>query len=518
MAGKRLAKFNAGDKLRVVLIKPSKYAHNGFVERFWRGFMPNSTLTYMYALTRDYIRRSQANFEVFAYDEYVQNNLDYLELVRRRNGPTLVALVGVQSHQFHRALDLAALALRHGAQAIIGGPHTLTCDTSLLHNRGISFALAEGELIWERILQDASRGRLEPVYGRDRRWQPELDSPVIRPPSKEDLKRFVVPMLGLYPSRGCPFRCNFCSVIKIAGRRIRSQAVEVTLESLRRAKAAGVQWIMFTSDNFNKIPEVRQILQAMIEEKLQLPFFIQCDTQIGDRDADLIPLLSEAGCFQMFVGVESFSRRALREARKYQNHPDRYADIVKKCREHRIGTHFSNIIGFPGETPEEIRTHLDTLRKMRPSQASFYILTPIPGTEQYDDFRARNLIFEPNLDRFDGTCPTWRHDVLGPGQLRKLLFRCYRRFYELRRSWDRNRQRSSYFDKSYLASALFTKLNAFKKTHPMSGGVWRIKLDHVEQYLGLRKSAFGFKLMPLPDSLSLSPSDEQLNRLVKLSP
>ena len=63
---------------------------------------------------------------------------------------------------------------------------------------------------------------------------------MVVPPDRNDLRRYAIPMLGLYPARGCPFRCNFCSVIKIAGRRIRKQPVETTLASLRAARAAGV--------------------------------------------------------------------------------------------------------------------------------------------------------------------------------------------------------------------------------------------------------------------------------------
>ena len=119
----------------------------------------------------------------------------------------------------------------------------------MLQNRGVSFALAEAEMIWMQILKDAVHGELQPVYGADRRWAGELHAPVLIPPSERDLRRYIVPMLGIYPARGCPFTCNFCSVIKIAGRQVRSQPIETTMESLRKAKAAGVRMVMFTSDN-----------------------------------------------------------------------------------------------------------------------------------------------------------------------------------------------------------------------------------------------------------------------------
>ena len=251
------------DPLRVVILKPSKYRADGYVERFRWGFMPNSTVPYMRSMTPAGLGGTP--MEVHTIDEYVHTDLGYLSLLERhRGGRTLVALVGVQSHQFHRALDLAAYARRNGCMAVIGGPHVMTCDTSMLHGRGVSFALAEAELIWREILEDAVGGELRPVYGEEGRWQQELEAPVVVPPGRQDLRRYVIPMLGLYPARGCPFTCNFCSVIKIAGRRIRSQSIATTMASLRAAKAAGVRTIMFTSDNFNKYPEAEELLSAIV--------------------------------------------------------------------------------------------------------------------------------------------------------------------------------------------------------------------------------------------------------------
>ena len=484
-------------QLRVIVLKPSKYAEGGDVERFRRGFMPNSTVPYLASMTPPDI--GGESIEVRSIDEYVQTDLEYLGLLQKSETPTLLALVGVQSHQFQRSLDLAAYALNRGVEhCVIGGPHPMTCDTSAFHGKGLSFALAEAETIWSAILSDALRGELRPVYGSDQRWQAKLDAPVLVPPNRRDLQRYVFPMLGIYPARGCPFTCNFCSVIKIAGQQIRSQSIDVTLASLRAAKIAGVQWIMFTSDNFNKYPDAVALLQAMIEEDLKIPFFVQCDTQIG-RQADLIELLGRAGCFQMFVGVESFSRKTLLAARKSQNHPKVYGEIVRLCRQHGIGTHFSNIIGFPEDTEASIREHLGTLQDLDPDVASFYILTPIPGTDQYDDFLARGLITEENLDRFDGTCPTWRHPNLSADKLRELLFVCYKRFYNGGHLW-RSLKRNRYSPHEVLGH-LYYRVQAFNKTHPMSGGVRRIRLDSALQYADLRKKRFDIEFAPLPESL-----------------
>jgi len=505
--------------LRVVIVKPSKYGVTGHVERFRRGFMPNSTVSYIRSMTPD--RLDGVAVETYAIDEYVQTDLRYLDLLRHPGEPTLLALVGVQSHQFQRALDLSAFARANGVRhCVIGGPHAMTCDTSMLHDRGISFALAEAEIVWLDIMRDAIRGELQPVYGLERRWTETLDAPVLIPPPKSDLRRYVVPMLGIYPARGCPFTCNFCSVIKIAGRQIRSQSIATTMASLRNAKAAGVRIIMFTSDNFNKYPEAKDLLEQMIAEDTRIPFFAQCDTQVA-RQEEFVSLMARAGCFEMFVGVESFSRKTLLAAHKAQNHPETYSEIARLCRKYGMVSHFSNIIGFPDDTRQSIQEHLEVLRGLRPNVASFYVLCPVPGTDQYDDFLAAGLISEMNLDRFDGTTPTWRHPNLSSGELQDLLFDCYRRFYSPGRilvaALQSLRGHTIGGVVPHLGHPLFSRFAAFKRMHPMSGGFGRVCLDSSSDYAELREKRFGFRLIPLPASLKLSAADAELNRHAKIA-
>jgi pyruvate-formate lyase-activating enzyme len=494
--------------LRIILIKPSKYAPDGSLERFKAGFMPNATLYHIASLTPETVNGVPITIEII--DEYVRDDLDYLELLKvDPNYDTLLAVVGVQSHQFHRALDLTAFAMRHGIRhCIIGGPHTMTCNTEQFHGRGVSFALAEAEIIWEPILFDAVSDELKPTYGEGNRWAKRLDGPIITPPDKQAMQRYWSPLLGLYPVRGCPYRCSYCSVIKISGRQLRSTAVEVTIESLRRAEKAGVELIMFVSDNFNKYPEVRELLEAMIEEKFNLRFFCQCDAQIA-RQPELVELLGRANCYEMFIGIESFNREALKATKKFHNKPDHYHKIVSSCKKAGIRAHFSNIIGFPEDNEEEILHTLNTIMSLDPARATFHILTPIPGTEQYDEYLGADKIWEKNLDRFDATCLTWSHPSLSAEKLSELLHKCHRKFY------------GAYLRNNDLAEddrniALFNRYAAGERMHPLSGGTGRVFLDHVDDYKVLRSAYFDIDLAPLPSSLRLSAADEVLNEKIQL--
>lgn len=168
-----------------------------------------------------------------------------------------------------------------------------------------------------------------------------------------------------------------------------------------------------------------------------------------------------------------------------------------------------------------MREHLGVLRELSPTWASFYILCPIPGTEQYDDFRAQGLITERNLDRFDTTCLTWRHPNFTPERLSSLLFASYRQFFSLSHALqnvkDETRvNRPSLVRRAVgsLAMSLFSRYSAARQCHPMSGGIRRVRLDRADDYLRLRQQTYGFALAPLPESLPVPVAEIDRSRSV----
>ena len=243
------------DPLRVVILKPSKYMADGYVERFRWGFMPNSTVPYMRSMTPAEVGGTPVE-RPHASTNMSTPTCDICPCSDGRGAAGRCGAGGrAEPPVSSRRWTCAAYARGNGCLAVIGGPHVMTCDTSMLHGRGVASRMAEAELVWPEILHDAVSGRvaarLRPrTGGGSRSWT----RPVVVPPSRSDLGRYIIPMLGLYPARGCPFLCNFCSVIKIAGRRIRSQSIATTLASLRAAKAAGVRKIMFTLGQLQQVP------------------------------------------------------------------------------------------------------------------------------------------------------------------------------------------------------------------------------------------------------------------------
>jgi hypothetical protein len=120
----------------------------------------------------------------------------------------------------------------------------------------------------------------------------------------------------------------------------------------------------------------------------------------------------------------------------------------------------------------------------------------------------QGLITEKNLDRFDTQCLTWRHPHFSREQLARLLFDCYRRFDSLPRTLRHVTRSAS--PSGNMAMSLFNRYCAWRRLHPMSGGVMRVRRDSVRDFLPLRRKAFDFALAPLPRSLALPPADAAL--------
>jgi len=164
--------------LRVVLIKPSKYDDDGYIIRFWRGVLPSNTLNVLHGLTVDVARRrllGDIEIRVDTFDETAQK-VPVKKIVEWSREPAtklVVGLVGVQTNQFPRALELGREFRANGIDVLMGGFHTSGTinmlsdqepDIQTLYRESIVVVSGEVEGSWGRILADALNGRLQRLY------------------------------------------------------------------------------------------------------------------------------------------------------------------------------------------------------------------------------------------------------------------------------------------------------------------------------------------------------------------
>jgi len=433
----------------VVLIKPSKYDDEGYVIRHFRGVLPSNTLACLSSLTQDVARREllgrDVDIRVEIYDDTVQP-IPIKRILRSNRLPfrrTIVALAGVQSNQFPRAADLARKFREGGLQVLIGGFHVsgmlalspgISPEIQELIDLGVTVVKGEVEETWGDLLRDAAEENLRPIYDfLDQK--PNLYEQPIPMIQREYLKKFVISNFGTIDcSRGCPFNCSFCTIINVQGREMRVRSPELLARTLRdNYRLNKIYFYFFTDDNFARNSSWREVFQMLIglreKEKIPIQFMIQVDTQ-SHKIPDFVSLASRAGCSQVFIGMESINPENLKAAGKMQNKVQDYRELISAWHNAKIATHVAYIFGFPFDTPESIREDVRRLQnELGVEQASFFMLTPLPGSRDHARMLQDGEPMSPDLNEYDSFHETIRHPNFAPGELQASYREAWKNFY-----------------------------------------------------------------------------------------
>ncbi|MBI3009494.1 MAG: radical SAM protein [Candidatus Omnitrophica bacterium] len=414
--------------------------------------LPSNTLTCLYGLTEDVRQRgvlgSRLHWQIKLIDETVQR-VDVpaiLRRSRRRDTKTIVCLVGVQSNQFARANDLAMEFRKGKIDVLIGGFHVsgslamlpeLPSEIKALLDAGVSVVAGEIEGRWEAILRDAVDGKLNPIYNFLRE-PPALQAAPLPRISKPYAKRFVSPNFStLDCGRGCPFNCSFCTVINVQGRVMRFRDVERLLQAIRENyHHHRIGSYFFTDDNFCRNKYWEAILDGLIrlrqEEGIHIGFMVQADTQ-SYKLLRFIEKAKAAGCSQVFIGLESLNPKNLEAAGKRQNKLENFRALFEAYRQAGINTHAAYIIGFPFDTLSSVRQDIDQLiEDLGPEQASFFMLTPLPGSQDHSVLVRQGVELDADLNRYDSFHATTRHPKMSREEWTQAYNEAWKRFYSLK--------------------------------------------------------------------------------------
>jgi radical SAM superfamily enzyme YgiQ (UPF0313 family) len=436
-------------QIRVVVIKPSKYDDEGYVIRHFRGVLPSNTLACLSSLTLDVAKRKllgkDVDFQVEIYDDTVQK-IPVNRIVRAHCLPyrrTIIVLAGVQSNQFPRAADLARKFRAGGLQVLIGGFHVsgmlalskgVTPEIQELIDLGVSVVKGEVEETWGDILRDASEDCLKPIYDF-LGCKPDLYNQPVPMIQKDYLKKFIISNFGTIDcSRGCPFNCSFCSIINVQGREMRVRSPELLIQTLRENyRLHRIRFYFFTDDNFARNSCWHDIFMKLIqlreEEHIPIQFMIQVDTQ-SHKIAEFVNLAARAGCSQVFIGMESINPENLKAAGKMQNQVHDYKNLIAAWHNAKIATHVAYIFGFPYDTAETIRQDVQRLQsELGVEQASFFMLTPIPGSRDHVRMFEQGESMNPDLNDYDSFHETIRHPNFAPGELEASYRDAWKNFY-----------------------------------------------------------------------------------------
>ena len=429
------------------LIRPSKYDDDGYVLRHWRGVLPSNSLAVLHALTLDVARRSAlgpVRIRVHLCDESVAAVPERAirRAARRPRHRAIVCLVGVQTSQFPRATVLALRFRAQGLPVLIGGFHVSGSlamlparppELQALLDRGVTLVAGEVESAWETILTDAVAGRLLPVYDLlDAR--PDIAGAPVPRLDNRVLRRFVYRRFAtLDAGRGCPFACSFCTIINVQGRAMRARSVECVLASVQaNQQSLGTWHYFFTDDNFARHPDWRGIFRGLIrlrETGRGIRFLMQADL-LAHRLPDFARMARDAGCFQVFLGMESLDPGTLRDTGKRQNRVTDYAALVRQWQDAGILVHVGYIIGFPNDTREGVARSVRELQGLGVDVASFFMLCPLPGSADHVRILNAGVPLDADLGRYDTFHPVMEHPRMSRAEWVASYREAWEAFYE----------------------------------------------------------------------------------------
>ena len=481
--------------LTIVLVKPSRYDDDGYVVRHWRGVLPSNTLAAMHSLTEQVaasgVLGAGVGVRTAAYDETV-HRVDPTEIARRY-GPrrpsdrTVIALVAVQTNQWPRAADLALEFRRRGLPVLVGGFHVSgilelfsgpTRELRELLDAGATLVHGEIEETWAPILVDALEGRLRPRY--DIHERPGLqDAPLPHIPARY-MRRFAYPhMATVDVGRGCPFNCSFCSIINVQGKKMRHRDPAAIERSVRDNWKRGIDYYFFTDDNFSRNPCWEAVFDGLIrlreDEGVRIDFMMQVDA-LAWKIPRFIDKAARAGSSQVFIGMESIRPANLKAAGKTQNRAAEYREMIGAWHAAGIACHVGYILGFPEDTPETIAQDVrDLVDILEVDQASFFMLTPIPGSHDHLEMMQNKVPLDADPGNYDSFHPVMRHPRMSGAEWLAAYRRAWRDFYSfdaMRRALLRASHRTYW---GLFKNYLWYRAAMIEDAHPMITGFLRLK-------------------------------------------
>ena len=435
----------AKPRFRLVMVKPSHYDDEGYVIQWLRSPIPANSMACLYGLAES----AQAagtlpvDLDLVAFDETntrIVPNKIAASIIEA--GAGMVFLVGVQSNQFPRALDIAGPLRAAGITVGIGGFHvsgTLAMLPGI--EPSVQKALDMGCFIFageaeegrlEQVIRDAVNGELKPIYN----FMSDLPSleniPTPHLPASVVRKTFGA-NTSFDAGRGCPFQCSFCTIINVQGRKSRRRTPDDIERIVRANVAQGIFRFFITDDNFARNKDWEPIFDRLIElregEGMNLRLVIQVDT-LCHRMPNFIEKAARAGCRRVFIGLENISPDNLMAAKKRQNKITEYRQMLLEWKKAKVLTYCGIITGFPNDTPERIIRDIKVVQKELPVDLlEFFYLTPLPGSEDHQKLHKAGVWMDPDLNKYDLNHPVAHHETMSKEVWEKTYAECWKTYY-----------------------------------------------------------------------------------------
>jgi len=478
------------------LIKPSHYDDDGYVIQWYRSEIPSNTMAVLNGILLDCNQRRVLGEGVdIAIRSADETNTrikpkDMIRAIEQNGGKGLVALIGVQTNQFPRAMDIARPLRAAGIQVAIGGFHTSGClamlpkipaDIQEASDLGISIFAGEAEGRMDEVLRDAYGGALKPIYNfmSDLPGMEGVPVPLL---PRDKIKRTISSRTSFDSGRGCPFQCSFCTIINVQGRKSRYRTADDIEKLLRANHAQGVNRFFITDDNFARNRNWEAIFDRIIdlreEEGMKVKLIIQVDT-LCHLIPNFVAKAGRAGVKRVFIGLENINPDNLVAAKKKQNRITEYREMLQQWKRIKAVTYCGYIIGFPGDTREGVLRDIEIVKRELPVDLlEFFCLTPLPGSEDHKVLDSKGVQMDPDMNNYDLEHVCTGHPLMSPEEFHDTYRAAWDAFYTPEHVETLMRRAVACglkSDKILHAVTWFYACQSIEGVHPLQGGILRRK-------------------------------------------
>ena len=244
----------------------------------------------------------------------------------------------------------------------------------------------------------------------------------------ERLTKHGIIIFPIISSRGCVYWCDFCTTVRMFGRRYRMRTPKNVVDELQYLKKRfGANRFTFYDDAFTVDQDrVLEICREIKNRKLKIEW--DCETRVDMVTKELLVEMKNAGCESIWFGVESGSQKVLDAMRKGIS-PSQIVKAFKWAKEAGLITVAGVVLGFPGETKETIEETTKFIEKLNPNDVGYYIATPYPGTPLYNKVVEEGILRITDFNKFDTATPLFEMGTMTGDELRDIRERAFQRFY-----------------------------------------------------------------------------------------
>jgi radical SAM superfamily enzyme YgiQ (UPF0313 family) len=398
-------------------------------------------------------------------------------------------IVGISIHTGNalRGYAIGREARDRGATVVFGGIHaTLFPEEVRTHGGAHVVVTGDGDQAWPLVLEDLEASQLKPLYDGGR-----IDGARFMPARWDLLPTGRYMWASVQTVRGCPKHCSFCSVWRTDGQQPRNRTATSVLGEIVELRRRGFRFIALADDNFYPVsredlaqaarlkdPSRLQHLQSLRADRFelmaqlaQLPsdtvFFTQITMEAAE-DPEFLDAMRAANIKGALVGVESVTPEGLKSIYKNFNLAgDALADRLRSFKDRGVHVLGSFIFGLPSDGPATFEATAAVAERAGITFAQFVMLTPFPGTLDFDKWVQSFKEAAPTVDGIPITqhwlIPAEKrpkffmpHPRMTPEEIRERTQGVWDRFYSVRQVWTRSRCVSSI--KGRLMFLLISKL------------------------------------------------------------